>query len=147
MQEFYRALGLGFDQLRTYQPRPASQIYPGRVAVLAVAGDRASAAAALMINFPVFGKAMAKVQAGLMRHYGLTPSQISFVSFAAKPLPPSFEVEGLAEISRGLQEGACPHDVRTQVRLIQEAEFSFWKAASEPPGSRLEPLSSGRSGR
>ena len=82
-------------------PRPGSQIYPARVAALAVAGDRASAATALLVNFPVFGEAMARVRQALLQHYGFKREQIGFVTAFAEPPPASFEAAALAEISLG----------------------------------------------
>jgi hypothetical protein len=137
---FAAAMGLGQPELEAYVPRPASQIYPARVAALAVAGDRASAATALLVNFPVFGEAMARVRQALLQHYGFKPEQIGFVTAFAEPPPASFEAAALAEISRGIEEGACPEAIRREARLLQQAELSFWQAASAPPGSPLPPV-------
>lgn len=134
---FAAAMGLDQAALEAYEPRPASQIYPARVASLAVSGDRATAAAALLLNFPVFGEAMARVRQALLQRYGFQPEQIAFVTAFAEPLPPSFEAAALAQISQGLQEGACPADIRRETRLLQQAELSFWQAAATPPGSPL----------
>lgn len=134
---FAGVMGMSQATLEVYQPRPASQIYPARVAALAVAADRSSAAAALVLNFPVFAQAMARVRQGLLLHYGFTAEQIGFVTTFAQPLPVSFEDAALAEIALGLQQGACPAAIRREARLLQQAELSFWQAASAPPGSAL----------
>lgn len=134
---FAAAMGLDTKALERYEPRPASQIYPARVAALALGGDRASAAAALALNFPVFSEAMAIVRQGLLTHYGFRPEPIAFITAFAEPLPPSFEAAAIEQIAGGLQDGACPYRIRRAARLLQQAELAFWLAASEPPGSPL----------
>lgn len=137
LHAFAASMGLSPAALDHYKPRTNSQIYPARLAALASNGDRASAAAALLLNFPVFGEAMAAVRAGLMSHYGFQPEQLQFITAFANPLPPSFETGARQQIARGLEQGACPHRIRQAARRLQQAELAFWLAASEPPGSPL----------
>jgi hypothetical protein len=134
--DFAATVGLDEQDLIAYEPRPKSQTYPSRVAWIASNADRASAAASFLVNFGVFGENMARVRDALLDVYGFTPEQVGFFSFFAEPIP-GFEEDAIEVIARGLQEGACPRDVRRSARLLQAYELDFWQAASDPPGSPL----------
>ncbi|MES1244283.1 MAG: hypothetical protein ABUT39_21940 [Acidobacteriota bacterium] len=134
--DFAATVGLDEEDLIAYEPRPESQTYPSRVAWIASNADRASAAASFLVNFAVFGENMGRVRDALLDVYGFTPEQVEFFSFFAEPIP-GFEDDAIAVIARGLQEGACPRDVRRSARLLQAYELDFWQAASDPPGSPL----------
>lgn len=137
---FASALGLSRSSLDGYEPRAASQIYPAQLAQLAVSGDRAEVAAALLINYPSFASVMARVNTALLERYRFLPEQIRFVSSNGQPLDSAFQQAALAQVSLGLQQGACPDRIRRAARLLQAAELDFWQAASEPPGSPLPVL-------
>lgn len=134
--DFASTVGLDEEDLIAYEPRPKGQTYPSRVAWIASNADRASAAASFLVNFAVFGENMARVRDALLNVYGFTPEQVEFFSFFAEPIP-GFEEDAIEVIARGLQEGACPRDVRRSARLLQAYELDFWQAASDPPGSPL----------
>lgn len=134
--DFAATVGLTEADLIAYEPRPKGQTYPSRVAWIASNADRASAAASFLVNFGVFGENMARVRDALLNVYGFTPDQIEFFSFFAEPIP-GFEDDAIEVIAKGLQEGACPRDVRRSARLLQAYELDFWEAASEAPGSPL----------
>lgn len=134
--DFAANVGLSEEDLAAYEPRPKGQTYPSRVAWIASNADRASAAASFLVNFGVFGENMARVRDALLDVYGFTPEQIEFFSFFAEPIP-GFEDDALEVITAGLQEGACPRDVRRSARLLQAYELDFWQAASDLPGSPL----------
>lgn len=134
--DFASTVGLDEEDLIAYEPRPKGQTYPSRVAWIASNADRASAAASFLVNFAVFGENMARVRDALLDVYGFTPEQVEFFSFFAEPIP-GFEEDAIEVIARGLQEGACPRDVRRSARLLQAYELDFWQAASDPPGSPL----------
>lgn len=134
--DFAATVGLDEEDLIAYEPRPKGQSYPSRVAWIASNADRASAAASFLVNFGVFGENMARVRDALLNVYGFTPEQIGFFSFFAEPIP-GFEEDAIEVIALGLQEGACPRDVRRSARLLQAYELDFWQAASDPPGSPL----------
>lgn len=134
--DFAATVGLDEEDLIAYEPRPKGQSYPSRVAWIASNADRASAAASFLVNFGVFGENMARVRDALISVYGFTPEQVGFFSFFAEPIP-GFEEDAIAVIALGLQEGACPRDVRRSARLLQAYELDFWQAASDPPGSPL----------
>jgi len=134
--DFAANVGLSEADLIAYEPRPKGQTYPSRVAWIAGNADRASAAASFLVNFGVFGENMARVRDALLEVYGFTPAEIEFFSFFAEPIP-GFEDDAIEVIAKGLQEGACPRDVRRSARLLQAYELDFWQAASDPPGSPL----------
>ena len=134
--DFAANVGLSEADLIAYEPRPKGQTYTSRVAWIADNADRASAAASFLVNFGVFGENMARVRDALLNVYGFTPAEIEFFSFFAEPIP-GFEDDAIEVIAKGLQEGACPRDVRRSARLLQAYELDFWQAASDPPGSPL----------
>lgn len=134
--DFAATVGLTEADLIAYEPRPKGQTYPSRVAWIASNADRASAAASFLVNFGVFGENMARVRDALIDVYGFEPDQVEFFSFFAEPIP-GFEDDAIEVIAKGLQEGACPRDVRRSARLLQAYELDFWEAASEAPGSPL----------
>jgi hypothetical protein len=134
--DFAAVVGLSEADLIAYEPRPKGQTYPSRVAWIASNADRASAAASFLVNFGVFGENMARVRDALLEVYGFTPAEVEFFSFFAEPIP-GFEDDAIEVIAKGLQEGACPRDVRRSARLLQAYELDFWQAASDAPGSPL----------
>ncbi|MCA9656697.1 MAG: transcriptional regulator [Myxococcales bacterium] len=134
--DFAATVGLDEQDLVEYEPRPAAQTYPSRVAWIANNADRASAAASFLVNFDVFGENMARIRDALITVYGFEADEIAFFSFFAEPIP-GFEDDAIEVIATGLHEGACPRDVRRSARLLQAYELDFWQAASEPPGSPL----------
>lgn len=134
--EFSATVGLSEEDLIAYEPRPKGQTYASRVAWIAGNADRASAAASFLVNFGVFGENMGRVRDALVKLYGFAPEQVEYFSFFAEPIP-GFEDDALEVIATGLQEGACPRDVRRSARLLQAYELDFWQVASEPPGSPL----------
>ena len=134
--DFAANVGLSEADLIAYEPRPKGQTYPSRVAWIADNADRASAAASFLVNFGVFGENMARVRDAMLNVYGFTPAEVEFFSFFAEPIP-GFEDDAIEVIAKGLQEGACPRDVRRSARLLQAYELDFWQAASDPPGSPL----------
>jgi hypothetical protein len=134
--DFSAIVGLSEDALIAYEPRPKGQTYASRVAWIAGNAGRASAAASFLVNFGVFGENMGRVRDALVNVYGFAPEQVEFFTFFAEPIP-GFEDDALEVIATGLQEGACPRDVRRSARLLQAYELDFWQVASEPPGSPL----------
>jgi len=134
--DFAAHAGLSEEDLAAYEPRPKGQTYPSRVAWIASNAGRASAAASFLVNFAVFGENMGRVRDALVNVYGFAPGQVEFFTFFAEPIP-GFEDDAIEVIAAGLQEGACPRDVRRSARLLQAYELDFWQAASEPPGSPL----------
>ncbi len=134
--EFAANAGLDEEDLAAYEPRPRSQTYPSRVAWIAANGDRASAAASLLVNFGVFGENMGRVRDALVDVYGLSPEEAAFFGLFAGEIP-GFEENAIEVIAAGLRRGACPDEVRRSARLLQAYELDFWQAASEPPGSPL----------
>ena len=133
---FAATVGLAEADLAAYEPRPAAQTYPSRVAWIAGNADRAAAAASFLVNFAVFGENMARIRDALIEVYRFAPAQIEFFRFFAEPIA-GFEDDAIEVIAIGLADGACPVDARRSARLLQAYELDFWQAASEPPGSPL----------
>jgi hypothetical protein len=124
------ALGLDEDDLAAYEPEPAGQTYPSRVAWIALHADRAMAGASFLVNFGVFGENMGRVEAALIDEYGFTEAETAFFGFFAEPIP-GFEENAVEVIAEGLLLGACPRDVRRSARLLQAYELDFWLSAGE----------------
>ena len=82
--DFAATVGLDEQDLVEYEPRPAAQTYPSRVAWIANNADRASAAASFLVNFDVFGENMARIRDALITVYGFEADEIAFFSFFAE---------------------------------------------------------------
>lgn len=129
---FAAVLGVSEQELADYEPRPAGQTYPSRVAWIATHADRASAGASFLVNFAVFGENMGRVQRALIDVYGYTAEQTAFFGFFAEPIP-GFEETALQVIAAGLRRGACERDVKSSARLLQAYELDFWQVVGEQP--------------
>ena len=96
---FAAVLGVSEQELADYQPRPAGQTYPSRVAWIATHADRASAGASFLVNFAVFGENMGRVQRALVDVYGYTAElTVGDTAHAIRPgrvslIPPGVRVE------------------------------------------------------
>jgi thiaminase len=128
--DFAKALGLDEDQLRSYEPRPGAQAYPAYAASLALYGSEADIAAALLMNFSIFGENTGRMSAALKSNYGLTPRDVAFFDFFASPMP-DFECDALAMIEAGLEHGAEPYAAKRAARLLQAYEKLFWDTVAE----------------
>lgn len=137
--EFATRINQSRTALESYEPRAESQIYPARVASLAVTAGRAASATAVLVNFPVYRAAMDRIRQALIAKYGFSKDEIEYFIQASAPLKTNFELAALEQIGKGLQEGECVQDIRTNVRLLQEAELSFWQAAADAPVSQWNP--------
>lgn len=129
--DYAAALGWDEDDLAAYEPRPAGQTYPSYVAAMAAYGTQADAAAAFLVNFPVFGENTGRVRDALQGRYGLDAQATAFFDFFAQPIP-GFEDAALAVIAAGFERGDCERQVRRTVRLLQSYELDFWQAVGEP---------------
>jgi len=128
--DFAKALGVDEDQLRSYEPRPEAQAYPAYAASLALYGSEADIAAALLMNFSIFGENTGRISAALKSSYGLTPQSVAFFDFFASPMP-NFECDALAMIAAGLDHGAEPYLAKRAARLLQAYEKLFWDTVAE----------------
>jgi pyrroloquinoline quinone (PQQ) biosynthesis protein C len=134
--DFASSVGLDEQDLAAYEPRPRAQTYPSRVAWIAANADRATAGAAFLVNFAVFGENMGRLRDALVNKYGFSSEEVAFFSFFAEPIP-GFEENAIEVITAGLRRGVCPTEIRRQARLLQAYELDFWMAVGEPPGSPL----------
>jgi hypothetical protein len=128
--DFAKALGLDENQLKAYEPRPGAQAYPAYAAWLALYGSEADIAAALLVNFAVFGENTGRMSAALRNSYGLAPHDVAFFDFFAGPIP-GFECDALAMIGAGLEHGAEPYQAKRAARLLQAYEKLFWDTVAE----------------
>ena len=124
------ALGLDEDDLAAYEPEPAGQTYPSRVAWIALHADRAMAGASFLVNFAVFGETMGRVERALIDEYGFSEAETAFFGFFAAPIP-GFEENAIDVIAEGLLLGACPREIRRSARLLQAYELDFWLSVGE----------------
>lgn len=129
--DYAAALGWDEDDLAAYEPRPKGQTYPSFVAAMAAYGSQADAAAAFLVNFPVFGENTARVRDALRARYGLDAEATAFFDFFATPVP-GFEEAALAVIAAGFARCDSERQVRRTARLLQSYELDFWLAVGEP---------------
>lgn len=130
MLDFARALGLGEEDLKAYEPRPLGQTYPNYVNRLAQQGSDADIATAYLLNFPVFGENTGRMAVALREVYGFTAQETAFFDFFSS-LPPSFEPAALAIIEDGLNGCAEERSIRRAARLLQAYEKDFWDAVAQ----------------
>ena len=127
---FARALEIGADDLRAYEPMPGCQAYPAYVAWLAAYGSDADFAAAFLVNLPAWGSSCARMSAGLKGKYGLLPEAVAFFDLFAAPAP-EFQADSLRVIQHGLDRGVDLRGVARAARLIQAYELLFWDTLYE----------------
>lgn len=129
--DYAAALGWDEDDLAAYEPRAKGQTYPSFVAAMAAYGSQADAAAAFLVNFPVFGENTGRVAEALRTQYGLDAEATAFFDFFATPVP-GFEEAALAVIAAGFGRCDSERQVRRTARLLQAYELDFWLAVGQP---------------
>jgi thiaminase len=130
--DFARALGWGEQQLDDYEPQPGCQAYPAFVAWLALNGDPADVAMALVANFAAWGDYCRTVAQGLRQHYGLDDEACGFFDFFAAPAP-EIDERAVAVVEASMEAGTPPQSARRIARLVQAYELSFWNSLADPP--------------
>ncbi len=120
-----RAFGMGEEELRAYEPMPATQAYPAYMAWLACYATAAEVVAAFLVNFPAWGANCGRLARALQERYGLKAPDVGFLDLFATP-PPGFEEEATAVLDEGLARGAEPLAIRRAARLLQGYERLFW---------------------
>lgn len=120
-----RAIGMGEESLRLYEPLPGAQAYTCYMAWLALYASDAEIAAAYLVNFPAWGRNCGRLSRILKERYGFTPDETAFFDLFATP-PPTFEADALAVIQSGLDRGVDPRLVSRAARLLQAYELMFW---------------------
>lgn len=123
-------LGIGPEDLLSYEPRAGAQAYPAFVAWLALNGSRADVTLALLANLAAWGANCGRVAAALRDRYGAEQEAVAFFDFFATP-PPGFEGRALAVVDEGLRAGDSPHRARRAARLLQAYELLFWDTLAE----------------
>lgn len=123
-------LGMGPDDLLSYEPRAGAQAYPAFVAWLALNGSRADVTLAFLANLAAWGTNCGRVAAALRDRYGAEEEAVAFFDFFATP-PPGFEERALAVVDEGLRAGDSPHRARRAARLLQAYELRFWDTLAE----------------
>ncbi|MGW2866989.1 thiaminase II/PqqC family protein [Kitasatospora sp. NPDC001225] len=119
------AVGLDHGTLEARPPLPGCQAYPHYLAWLALNGEPAAAAAALVANFAAWGGYCATIAQALRRQYGFSDESCAFFDFFAQPAP---ELEQQAADALGpdrLDEPtlATAHEYGL---LLQAYEHLFW---------------------
>jgi len=127
---FAKALEMGEDDLRAYEPMPSCQAYPAYVAWLAAYGSAADFAAAFLVNLPAWGSSCARMSAALKGKYGLSSGAVAFFDLFAQPAP-EFEADSLRVIQDGLDHGVDLRGVARAARLIQAYELMYWDTLYE----------------
>ena len=118
-------LGMGPDDLLSYEPRAGAQAYPAFVAWLALNGSRAEVVLAFLANLTAWGANCGRVAAALRDRYRAEEEAVAFFDFFATP-PARFEQRALAVVDEGLRAGDSPHRARRAARLLQAYELLFW---------------------
>jgi len=123
-------LGMGPDDLLSYEPQAGAQAYPAFVAWLALNGSRADVTLAFLANLAAWGANCGRVAAALRDRYSAEEAAVAFFDFFATP-PPGFEERALAVVDEGLRAGDSPHRARRAARLLQAYELLFWDTLAE----------------
>ena len=127
---FAKALEMGEDGLRAYEPTPGCQAYPAYVAWLAVYGSAADFAAAFLVNLAAWGSSCARMSAAFKGKYGLSSEAVAFFNLFAASAP-EFEADSLRLIQAGLDSDVDPRSVARAARLIQAYELMYWDTLYE----------------
>lgn len=124
------AVGVGDDELRTYEPRAGCQAYPAFVAWLALNGSRLDVALAFLVNLDAWGANCARMGQALAERYNLPAEALTFFELFATP-PPGFREEITAVARAGLRAGDPQAAARRAARLLQAYELRFWDSLLE----------------
>ena len=95
-------LGMGPEDLLSYEPRAGAQAYPAFVAWLALNGSRADVALAFLANLAAWGTNCGRVAAALRDRYSAEEEAVAFFDFFATP-PPGFEEPARSTPARGYE--------------------------------------------
>ncbi len=125
LQAFARALGLGDEELRAYEPLPGAHAYTCFMAWLALYGSDAEVAASYLVNFPAWGENCGRISRILKEAYGLQSADVAFFDLFATP-PPGFREGATGVIDAGLRQGVDPRLIRRAARLLQGYELLYW---------------------
>ncbi len=123
-------LGMGPDDLLSYEPQAGAQAYPAFVAWLALNGSRADVTLAFLANLAAWGTNCGRVAAALRDRYGAEEEAVAFFDLFATPAP-GFEERALAVVDEGLRAGDSPRRARRAARLLQAYELLFWDTLAE----------------
>ncbi|MET8541754.1 transcriptional regulator [Kitasatospora sp. NPDC004799] len=119
------AVGLGRDALESRPPLPGCQAYPHYLAWLALNGEPAAAAAALVANFAAWGGYCATVAQALRRRYGFSDEACGFFDFFAQPAP-ELEQQAADALGPDRLDGPTLDTAREYGLLLQAYEHLFW---------------------
>lgn len=127
------ACGMGEDAVRAYPPRAGCQAYPAYVAWLALNGDPAGVALALVANFAAWGRYCEVLARALRAHYRLDDTACAFFDFFAAPAP-DLDQLALAAVQSALSAGDPLDEARRYARLLQSYELMFWNTLADDIG-------------
>ena len=119
------AVGLGPDELDSYEPRALAQGYAGYMAWSALYGTRSGVALAMLVNFGEWGAYCQRAAEALVGRYGLGEEDVAFFRFFAE-LPPGFTEQATEVLEAGLAAGESAREAVRAARLMHEYEVAFW---------------------
>jgi hypothetical protein len=122
-----RAAGMDPAGLDGHRADPGCQAYSAYVAWLALNGEPAGVALAMLVNFAAWGGYCAAIAAGLREHYGFDDEACGFFDFFATPVP-ELERQGVACVQHALDAGHGLIAAREYARLLQSYEAMFWRS-------------------
>lgn len=124
------ACGMDEAAVAAYPPRAGCQAYPAYVAWLALNGDPADVALALVANFAAWGRYCGVLARALREHYRLADTACAFFDFFATPSP-DMDRLALAAVQSALAGGDPLDQARRYARLLQAYELMFWNTLAD----------------
>jgi hypothetical protein len=119
------ACGMDEAAVAAYSPRAGCQAYPAYVAWLALNGEPADVAVALVANFAAWGGYCATLSHALRDRYGLDDAACAFFDLFATPSPAA-DRSALAAVRSALSADEPLAAAREYARLLQSYELMFW---------------------
>lgn len=114
-----------------FEPRAGCQAYPAFVAWLALNGEPAEVAVAIVANFAAFGRYCAAIAAAMREQYGFDDEACAFFDFFGTPSP-ELEEQAVAAVQAAMDAGRLSEkDARTHARLFQSYELDFWNTLAD----------------
>lgn len=114
-----------------FEPRAGCRAYPAFVAWLALNGEPAEVAVAIVANFAAFGRYCAAIAVAMRERYGFDDDACAFFDFFGTPSP-ELEAQAVAAVQAAMDAGRLSEkDARTHARLFQSYELDFWNTLAD----------------
>lgn len=127
---FTSAVGMGAEELRTYEPLPLAQAYPAYLTQVSVHGTSSAMALALLANVDDSGETYARVASALRARYGLSEEAVGHFLFFAET-PPELLSLAAEVLAAGVASGEDPDEAVRTARIVAGLETVFWDALAE----------------